>query len=75
VGVTERNNTWNPPEVLNPNHNHFAAQYIYPPGIPHETVIVGSLLYIQFLYDEIQRLNIQAPECLDPNQANTPILR
>lgn len=73
--VTERYNTWNLPEVLNPNHNHFATRYIYPPGIPPETVIVGSQLYIRFLYDEICRLNLQAPECLDPNRADPPQLR
>jgi hypothetical protein len=73
VGVTERSNTWDYPGLLNPNHNHFAAQYIYPPGIPRTTVIVGSQLYIQFLYDEIRRLNLQAPECLDPNRANPPL--
>lgn len=73
VGVTDRNNTWDYSGLLNPNHNHFAAQYIYPPGIPPATVIVGSQLYIRFLYDEIQRLNLQAPECLDPNRANPPL--
>jgi hypothetical protein len=38
-------------------------------------VILGSQLYIRFLYDEIQRLNLQAPECLDPNHADPPPLR
>ena len=74
VGVTGRNNTWDLPPLLNPSHNHFAAQYIYPPGIPPATVIVGSRLYIQFLYDEIRRLNLQAPACLDPDRANPPLL-
>jgi hypothetical protein len=74
-GMTETNNTWNPPEILNCNHNHFTTRYIYPPGIPHETVIFGAQLYTQFLYDEIQRRNLQAPECLDPTHANPPPLR
>lgn len=75
VGVTERNNTWDLPPLLNPSHNHFTAQYIYPPGIPPATVIVGSRLYVQFLRDEIQRNNLQAPECLDPDRANPPVPR
>jgi len=73
--VTGRYNTWNLLEVLNPNHNHFATRYVYPPGIPRETVIVGSQLYIRFLCDEIRRLNLQPPECLDPTYANPPPLR
>lgn len=74
-GMTETYNTWNPPEILNHNHNHFITRYIYPPGIPHETVIFGAQLYTQFLYDEIVRRDLQAPECLDPNHANPPPLR
>lgn len=74
-GMTETYNTWNPREILNHNHNHFTTRYIYPPGIPRETVIFGAQLYTQFLYDEIQRRNLQAPECLDPNHANPPPLR
>jgi len=74
VRVTERNNTRDLPPLLNPSHNHFAAQYIHPPGIPPATVILGSQLYIQFLYDEIRRLNLQAPEYLDPDQSNPPLL-
>jgi hypothetical protein len=73
-GVTERNNTYDHLGSLNPNHNHFAAQYIYPPGILPATVIVGSRLYTQFLYDEIQSSNLQAPECLDPDRADPPLL-
>jgi hypothetical protein len=38
-------------------------------------VIFGAQLYTQFLYDEIQRRNLQAPECLDPNHANPSPLR
>lgn len=74
VGVTERNNTWDFQPLLNPSQNPIVARYIYPPGIPRETVIVGSQLYIQFLYDEIQRLNLQAPECLNLDRANPPLL-
>jgi hypothetical protein len=74
VGVTVRNNTRDLPPLLNPSHNHLAAQYIHPPGIPPATVIVGSQLYRQFLYDEIRRLNLQAPEYLDPDRANPPLL-
>jgi len=70
VGMTERNNTRDFPPLLNPSHNQFAAQYIHPPGIPPATVIVGSRLYTQFLYDEIQRLNLQAPEYLDLDRSN-----
>ncbi|XP_023709804.1 uncharacterized protein LOC111865768 isoform X4 [Cryptotermes secundus] len=73
-GMTETYNTWSPPEILTHNHNHFTTQYIYPPGIPRETVIFGAQLYTQFLYDEIRRRNLQAPECLDPNHANPPPL-
>lgn len=74
-GRSESYSTWNPPEILNRDHNHFTTRYIYPPGIPHETVIFGAQLYTQFLYDEIQRRNLQAPECLDPNHANPSPLR
>lgn len=74
VGMTERNNTRYLPPLINPSHNDFAAQYIHPPGIPPATVIVGSRLYIQFLYDEIRRLNLQAPEYLDQDQSNPQLL-
>lgn len=70
VGVTERINTRDIPPLLNPSHNHFAARYIHPPGIPPATVIVGSQLYIRFLCDEIRRLNLQAPEYLDLDRSN-----
>jgi hypothetical protein len=73
--MTGRYDNWNIPEVLNPNHNHFATQYVYPPGISHETVILGSHLYIRFLYEEILRRNLQAPECLNPNHADPPPVR
>ncbi|KDR13623.1 uncharacterized protein LOC110835244 [Zootermopsis nevadensis] len=75
LGPHERrsSNSWNITEILNHNHNQFAAQYVYPPGIPRETVLLGSQLYIRFLYDEILRLNLQAPEYLNPNNADPPL--